>query len=229
MKKIQLLAAALLISGGAFAQTTANSKPAAQSKAAVTRAVPVTTQIAADLRSSSGSIDNESFMQQSGNGNYGNVDQLGRDNVADMFQTGNGNDAYQRQRGGGVAGGENVAHSTQIGNDNYVDQDQDGYRNSAIVTQGNSPLLLGSRARNENYAVQDQDGSNNYGNIDQDSDSNFAHQKQDGTGNFARTGQGTVGSILGLIPVSDPASNGQWSQTIQTGNNNVSVVSQDHQ
>lgn len=87
--------------------------------------------------------------------------------------------------------------------------------------------------------MQDQSGSNNYGYVSQESNTNFAHQKQTSdltgstigggltpgsmaNGNYAVTLQG------GGATAGTNGSDGQWSQTIQNGQNNRAVVSQDH-
>ncbi|UYZ59614.1 hypothetical protein [Hymenobacter latericus] len=220
MKKIQLLAAALLFSGAAFAQTTPNAKPAAQGRTAGIRALPSNVQISATSRNNV-LVDNDSYLQQVGSGNYGSVSQIGSDHSADMYQNGTGNDAYQTQRGLFPVGGGNVAYSSQYGTRNYVDQDQNGYRQEAIVEQGAAGANV-----TENYAVQDQDGDFNYGFIDQDSDRNFAHQKQtnaafSGAGNFADTRQGNG-------PAGSGNADRQWSQVVQNGNGNAAIVRQDH-
>lgn len=221
MKKIQLLAAALLMTGAAFAQSAPNARPAAQGRGAAVRAIPTTTQISATSRGA-GSVDHDSYVQQVGENNYGVVRQTGADQSADMYQAGNGNDAYQTQSGNSPLNGQNTAYSSQTGDNNYVDQVQSGYRGVAIVEQGGA-----GDAQNSNYAVQEQAGDNNYGYIDQDSDGNFAHQKQTSptsifvngvTGNFADTRQGD-GSF---------GSNNQWSQVVQTGEGNAAIVRQDH-
>ncbi|WBO82773.1 hypothetical protein [Hymenobacter yonginensis] len=220
MKKIQLLAAALLMTGAAFAQSAPNARPAAQGRGAAVRAIPTTTQISATSRNA-GSVDHDSYVQQVGTDNYGVVRQAGSNQSADMYQNGTGNDAYQTQSGSSPLNGLNTAYSSQTGNNNYVDQVQSGWRGEAIVEQGAT-----GDAQNRNYAVQEQTGDLNYGYIDQDSDDNFAHQKQTNAtglifgipGNFADTRQGD-GSL---------GSNNQWSQVVQDGSGNAAIVRQDH-
>ena len=225
-----LLAAAMLTVGAASAQTVANPKPAVQGRTLPTpRTVFGNAQIQATTRGNA--IDNVSYVGQIGLSNFGVVNQQGTTNVADMVQINNslnvlGNDGYQNQ-----IGTSNDAYMLQVGQGNYACQDQQGNRNVALSVQGE--LGLGG-ARNQNYSVQEQTGSANYGYVDQDSDRNFAHQNQTSSigtvfgggnapssilnGNFADTRQGSGAS----------ATDGQWSQVVQNGQNNRAIVRQDH-
>lgn len=223
-----LLAAAMLTVGAASAQTVANPKPAVQGRMLPTpRTVFGNSQIQATTRGNA--IDNVSYVGQVGLSNYGVVNQQGTTNVADMVQVNNslnvlGNDGYQNQ-----IGRSNDAYMLQVGQGNYACQDQQGNRNVALSVQGEL-----TTARNQNYSVQEQAGSANYGYVDQDSDRNFAHQNQTSSigtvfgggnapssilnGNFADTRQGSGAS----------ATDGQWSQIVQNGQNNRAIVRQDH-
>ena len=229
-----LLAAATLTIGSASAQTsvirnTPNAKPDNQPGSIRLRSPLSNIQILATRRSAA--IDNVSYVNQLGTGNFGSVVQTGRKQEADMVQVntgpfisvlGNrGNDGYQTQNNGAGAIGQNRAYMLQIGDRNYADQLQSGNLNVAIVTQGDR-----GRARNLNYSVQCQTGSNNYGYVDQNSNRNFAHQDQRspittsaGNGNFADTRQGGAGGA---------ASDGQWSQILQNGQRNTALVRQDN-
>lgn len=237
----------MLTAGAASAQTRvfspdANAKPAIQAASAATRGVPANMQLNQTLRTES-RVDNDSYVNQLGADNWGRVDQNGDNNTANMVQVNNsgslfGNDGYQRQTNtnaatGGVVG-QNSANMVQIGKDNYVDQTQSGNLNLSIAEQRNR---VGG-AVERNYAVQDQTGGNNYGHVSQESNGNFAHQNQTSSlastigggldpgsidnGNYARTLQGG-GSASGTN-----GSDNQWSQTIQNGQNNRVLVSQDH-
>lgn len=234
-----LLAAAMLTTGVASAQTSPNTpRPAAQGRTAPgLRAVYGNSQIAPTLRGAA--IDNQSFVSQTGYGNFGVVTQTGNQQVADMVQVQNnagiarGNDGYQTQSNGAGTIGRNDAYMAQYGNGNYGDQIQAGNLNVAVSLQGRS-----AAARSENYSVQEQTGSNNYGFVSQESSSNFAHQSQtsaigtsnggglansdNNNGNYAVTLQG------GGASVGTNGDSGQWSQTIQNGQNNRATVSQDH-
>jgi len=225
-----LLAAAALTIGTASAQTTPNARPTTQARALPSpRAVFGNAQISATARAAA--IDNESFVGQTGLSNWGVVTQSGTTNVADMIQINNstnvlGNDGYQTQ-----TGTSNDAYMLQVGQGNYADQVQNGRMNVAFSEQGE---LAGAVARNQNYSVQEQTGAHNYGYVDQDSDNNFAHQDQTSSlltqfggglapssaanGNWADTRQGN----------GTAASDGQWSQVVQNGQNNRSTVRQDH-
>lgn len=232
-----LLAAAMLTAGAATAQTAPNTpRPAAQGRTAPgLRPVFGNFQIPATLRSAA--IDNESFVSQVGNGNYGVVTQNGNENVADMIQsnlspTARGNDGYQTQSNGAGMIGRNDAYMAQYGDGNYGDQIQAGNLNVATTLQGRAGAV-----RSENYSVQEQTGSHNYGYVTQESSRNFAHQRQtsdinsssggglplsnNANGNYAVTLQG------GGASVGTNGSDGQWSQTIQAGQNNRAIVSQD--
>ncbi|HET9505005.1 MAG TPA: hypothetical protein VFO93_15790 [Hymenobacter sp.] len=199
-------------------------------------------QISATARTAA--QDNESFVSQVGGGNFGTVVQTGDQQTADLVQVSNqgtvlGNDAYQTQSNGAgtntTAGvtGRNDAYAAQYGQANYVDQVQAGSLNVAMTLQGRN-----GAQQTENYAVQEQTGSQNYGYVTQESSYNFAHQRQTSSintlngggqpasnndnGNYAITMQG------GGASVGTNGSNGQWSQTIQNGQNNRAIVSQDH-
>ena len=233
-----LLAAAMLTSGVASAQTTPNTpRPAAQGRPAPgQRPVFGNFQISPTLRSAA--IDNQSFVSQTGGGNFGVVTQTGNQQVADMVQvsapsTVRGNDGYQTQSNGTGTVGRNDAYMAQYGDGNYGDQIQAGNLNVAVALQGRSTAL-----RSENYSVQQQTGGSNYGYVSQESSRNFAHQSQtsaigtpnggglplsdNNNGNYAVTLQG------GGLSVGTNGDNGQWSQTIQNGQNNRAIVSQDH-
>lgn len=234
-----LLAAATLTIGSASAQTAPNAKPLAQGRAIPTpRPANLNFQISATART--GAIDNQSYVGQTGLGNFGEVVQLGTRHTADMLQvnastTNRGNDGYQTQTNGAGTIGQNDAFMLQVGHGNYADQTQNGNLNVAFAEQGG---LAAGAARNENYSVQCQTGSNNYGYVDQDSNNNFAHQDQTSSittsaggglplsdqnnGNWADTRQGN-----GVGPVG-PSSDGQWSQVVQNGQNNRASVRQDH-
>ena len=234
-----LLAAATLTIGAASAQTTPNPKPAAQGRALpAPRPVFGNFQISATPRGAA--IDNQSYVDQKGLGNFGEVVQFGTKQTADMVQvnesTNNrGNDGYQPQTTGAGTIGQNDAFMLQVGHGNYADQTQNGNLNVAFSEQGG---LAAGAARNNNYSVQSQTGSNNYGYVDQDSNNNFAHQDQTSSiatsvggglplsnsnnGNWADTRQGN-----GVGPVG-PSSDGQWSQVVQNGQNNRASVRQDH-
>ena len=234
-----LLAAATLTIGAASAQTAPNAKPAAQGRAIPTpRPALLNFQIDPTLRS--GAIDNQSYVGQTGLGNFAEVSQLGTRHTADIIQVNNsttnrGNDGYQTQTNGAGTIGQNDAFMLQVGHGNYADQTQNGNRNVAFAEQGG---LAAGAARNNNYSVQCQTGSNNYGYVDQDSNNNFAHQDQTSSittsvggglpisdsnnGNWADTRQGN-----GVGPVG-PSSDGQWSQVVQNGQNNRASVRQDH-
>lgn len=231
-----LLAAATLTIGSASAQgsvsrTTPNPKPSLQGRVLAPRALPSNIQILATLRSAA--IDNVSYVNQMGASNFGSVQQTGRQHEADMVQINNGpfistlanrgNDGYQIQNNGAGSTGQNRASMVQIGDRNYADQEQSGTRNVALATQGNTGV---GGARNLNYSVQCQVGGNNYAYVDQNSNRNFAHQDQRspigtaaGNGNFADTRQGGNGGA---------ASDGQWSQIAQNGQNNRARVRQDN-
>lgn len=247
-KSLLLLAAALLTAGVASAQTrvfspNANAKPIAQPGSYTTRDVPPNMQIDQTVRTNE-RLDNESYVNQLGADNWGRVDQNGDKNQANMVQVNTsgslfGNDGYQRQTNTGAATsggvvGQNSANMLQIGKDNYTDQTQAGNQNLAITEQRRS----GNLAVERNYSVQDQTGSNNYGYVSQESNGNFAHQSQTSAitssigggltpgsidnGNYARTLQG------GSASSGTNGSDNQWSQTIQSGQNNRALVSQDH-
>lgn len=233
-----LLAAAMLTTGVASAQTSPNTpRPAAQGRIAPgMRPVYGNAQIGATARTAA--IDNQSFVSQTGGGNFGVVTQTGNQQVADMVQvsapgTIRGNDGYQTQSNGAGTVGRNDAYMGQYGAGNYADQIQAGNLNVAVTLQGRSGAL-----RSENYSVQEQTGSNNYGFVSQESSNNFAHQSQTSSittpnggglplsnndnGNYAVTLQG------GGATVGTNGDSGQWSQTIQSGQNNRAMVSQDH-
>ena len=223
-----LLAAAVLTIGSASAQTVANPKPLTQGRILPTPRTPFgNAQIQATARGAA--IDNVSFVSQSGLSNWSVVNQAGTRNVADMVQINSGsnvlgNDGYQNQ-----VGTSNDAYMQQIGQGNYGCQDQNGIRNVALSVQGTA-----AAARNQNYSVQEQTGAHNYAYVGQNSDRNFAHQDQTSSlatafggglapsssanGNFADTRQGN----------GTAASDGQWSQVIQSGQNNRSTVRQDN-
>ena len=235
-----LLAAATLTIGAASAQTAPNPKPAVQGRAIPTpRPVFGNFQISATARGAA--IDNVSYVNQQGLGNFGEVVQFGTKQVADMVQINassvdRGNDGYQSQTNGTGTIGRNDAYMIQIGHGNYADQTQNGNLNVAFAEQGNAGT---GNARNENYSVQCQTGSNNYGYVDQDSNRNFAHQDQTSSittanggglansdsnnGNWADTRQGN-----GIGPVGANGPDGQWSQVVQNGQNNRASVRQDH-
>lgn len=234
-----LLAAATLTIGAASAQTAPNAKPAAQGRAIPTpRPATLNFQISATPRS--GAIDNQSYVGQTGLGNFGEVSQLGTRHTADMLQvnmssTNRGNDGYQTQTNGAGTIGQNDAFMLQVGHGNYADQTQSGNLNVAFVEQGG---LGAGEARNNNYSVQCQTGSNNYEYVDQDSNNNFAHQDQTSSittsaggglpasdqnnGNWADTRQG------GALHNVGGSTDGQWSQVVQNGQNNRASVRQDH-
>jgi len=234
-----LLAAATLTIGAASAQTAPNAKPAVQGRVVPTpRAVFGNFQISATSRGAA--IDNQSFVGQTGLGNFSEVVQFGTRQTADMVQvnmsaTDRGNDGYQTQTNGAGTIGQNDAFMLQVGHGNYADQTQNGNLNVALSEQGG---MAAGAARNENYSVQCQTGSNNYGYVDQDSNNNFAHQDQTSSiatstggglpssdsnnGNWADTRQGN-----GVGPVG-ASSDGQWSQVVQNGQNNRASVRQDH-
>lgn len=239
-----LLAAAMLTAGAANAQgvvfgaTTPNTRPVAQPGSFTLRGDPANAQITQTSRTDT-RIDNESYVNQLGADNFGRVTQSGNNQVADMEQTNSsgslfGNDGYQTQSNGAGTIGQNKANLVQVGKSNYGDQVQAGNLNVAIAVQRTA---MGA-AVERNYAVQEQTGSQNYGYVLQNSNGNFAHQSQTSSitssigggldpgsidnGNYARTLQG--GGAAG-------GSNGtdnQWSQTIQSGQNNRAIVSQDH-
>ena len=236
-----LLAAATLTIGAASAQTAPNAKPGPQGRALPSpRPVFGNFQIGATLRSAA--LDNVSYIEQQGLGNFSQVLQTGRQHVADMVQinenptnptpANRGNDGYQTQNNGTGTTGRNNAYMLQIGDGNYADQFQSGNLNVALVTQGNFGTNGG---RDENYSVQCQTGSNNYGYVDQNSNKNFAHQDQkspigtslggglspssSANGNWADTRQGGNGGA---------GVDGQWSQILQNGNNNRASVRQDN-
>jgi minor curlin subunit len=235
-----LLAAATLTIGSASAQTVPNPKPAVQGRLMPVLREPVPNfQISATSRGAA--IDNVSYVNQQGLGNFGAVVQFGTQQKADMIQvntsaTARGNDGYQTQNNGLGTIGRNDAYMVQVGARNYADQTQSGNLNVAIAEQG--AMGVGG-ARNENYSVQCQTGSNNYGYVDQDSNKNFAHQNQTSSigtsvgggqgpsnatnGNWADTRQGN-----GIGPVGANGSDGQWSQVVQNGQNNRASVRQDH-
>ena len=234
-----LLAAATLTIGAASAQTAPNPKPLVQGRPTPTLRTPVPNfQISETARTAA--IDNVSYVNQQGLGNFGAVVQFGTQQTADLIQvnmsaTARGNDGYQTQNNGAGTIGRNDAYMVQVGAGNYADQTQSGNLNVAIAEQG--AMGVGG-ARNENYSVQCQTGSNNYGYVDQDSNKNFAHQDQTSSigtsvggglgpgnatnGNWADTRQGN-----GVGPVG-ASSDGQWSQVVQNGQNNRASVRQDH-
>lgn len=249
-KSFLLVAAALLTAGAASAQTgttssnTRNSSPAAQGRTAPgERATVSNTQITAAMRQPGGALDNQSYVSQIGGSNYGTVTQSGDQQVADMVQvslpgTVLGNDAYQAQSNGAAANangisGRNDAYAAQYGQGNYADQMQSGALNVATTLQGRT-----NAQQTDNYSVQTQTGSGNYGYVTQESNRNFAHQSQTSSittpnggglaasnndnGNYAITRQG------GGANAGTNGSDAQWSQTIQNGQNNRAMVSQDH-
>jgi hypothetical protein len=241
-KSFLLVAAALLTAGAATAQTSPNARPLAQGRTApAQRVVYGNYQIQATARTLA--VDNQSYVSQVGGGNFGVVTQNGDQQVADMVQvslpgTVRGNDGYQTQNNGAGANGNGIsgrndAYMAQHGEGNYGDQAQSGALNVAVTQQGRSNAL-----RAENYSVQEQTGSNNYGYVSQESNRSFAHQSQTSStntlngggmpasdndnGNYAVTLQG------GGTSVGTNGADGQWSQTIQNGQNNRAIVSQDH-
>lgn len=249
-KTFLLVAAALLAASAASAQTgttssnTRNAAPSAQGRQApAERATVSNTQITAAMRQPGGALDNQSYVSQIGGSNYGTVDQSGNQQVADMVQvslpgTVLGNDAYQSQNNGAAANsngisGRNDAYAAQYGQGNYADQMQSGALNVATTLQGRTGAL-----QTNNYAVQEQTGSGNYGYVTQESNRNFAQQSQTSSittpnggglaasnndnGNYAITRQG------GGANAGTNGSDAQWSQTIQNGQNNRAMVNQDH-
>ena len=241
-KSFLLVAAALLTAGAATAQTSPNARPTAQGRTTPgVRAVYSNTQISETSRAAA--IDNQSYVSQVGGSNFGVVTQTGDRQVADMVQVSGmgtvlGNDAYQTQaNGNGPTGlgitGRNDAYTAQYGQGNYSDQVQTGNLNVAVNLQGRTAAFQAN-----NYTVQEQTGSNNYGYVTQESSRNFAHQSQTSStvtrnggglpssdndnGNYALTLQG------GGAAAGTNGSDGQWSQTIQNGQNNRAIVSQDH-
>lgn len=243
-KSFLLVAAALLTAGAATAQTqtSPNARPTNQVRQVdPARMVYSNTQLGQTTRAMA--IDNQSYVSQVGGSNFGVVDQSGDRQVADMVQVSGpgtvlGNDAYQTQNNGAGPNGNGVrgrndAYAAQYGQNNYADQLQSGALNVATTLQGRNGAL-----RTDNYSVQEQAGSSNYGYVTQESSRNFAHQSQTSSantlnggglaasnndnGNFAITMQGG-GAAAGAN-----GSDGQWSQTIQNGQNNRAIVSQDH-
>jgi len=249
-KTFLLVAAAMLAASAASAQTgttssnTRNAAPNAQGRTAPSeRATVSNTQITAATRQPGGALDNQSYVSQIGGSNYGTVDQSGNQQVADMVQvsapgTVLGNDAYQAQSNGAAANsngisGRNDAYAAQYGQGNYADQMQSGALNVATALQGRAGAL-----QTNNYSVQEQTGSGNYGYVTQESNRNFAQQSQTSSittpnggglaasnndnGNYAITRQG------GGANAGTNGSDAQWSQTIQNGQNNRAMVNQDH-
>lgn len=242
-KSLLLVAAALLTAGVASAQTLVqstapNARPADQQGPAQSlRANGPNSQLQQTLRTNA--IDNDSYVSQVGYSNYGVVNQSGNTQKADLIQVNNsatlGNDAYQSQSNGAGTTGSNSMYARQIGGQNYADQIQSGNENVAVAYQG---MVGAGGTRQNNYLVQEQTGSQNYGYVAQESNNNFAHQKQTSAittsigggltpggmdnGNYAVTLQGG-GSATGTN-----GADGQWSQTIQNGQNNRALVSQDH-
>jgi hypothetical protein len=243
-KSFLLVAAALLTAGAATAQTqtSPNARPTNQVRPVpAARMVYSNVQIGQTLRGAA--VDNQSYVSQVGGSNFGVVNQSGDQQVADMVQvsapgTVLGNDAYQNQNNGAGANGNGVigrndAYAAQYGQGNYADQAQSGALNVATTLQGRNGAL-----QTDNYSVQTQNGSNNYGYVTQESSRNFAHQSQTSSantlnggglaasdndnGNYAITMQG------GGANTGNNGADGQWSQTIQNGQNNRAIVSQDH-
>ncbi|WP_426490974.1 hypothetical protein [Hymenobacter sp. 102] len=212
MKKVFVFAAFVFAAGAAQAQVpgallnpngTANSGISMSGPSSSPSAL-VTTRLISD---------NDSYVRQVGDGNYGNVRQIGQIHSADLLQNGDGNDGWQEQKGEGSAVGVRNRAFTQTNGDNNVSaQKQEGDYNRAEIMQD------GDR----NYAIQHQVGDNNQARIDQDSNFNYAIQKQDGDGNFADTYQGGSGVVgAGTLGA-------QWSATIQQGDSNAAIVHQDH-
>ncbi|MGY3088355.1 hypothetical protein ACVWYF_001388 [Hymenobacter sp. UYAg731] len=215
MKKLTLLlSAALLLAGAANAQVRtltpaapsavgANPNPVSQPTSA---AGPVTLTGRPAL-GSTGAINNDSYVQQVGDGQMANVSQTGTGrNTADIDQSpslanvivpgADGNYASQTQvsTGSTASGDQNRAYIGQFGATSTAIQEQTGTRNQAAIRQGNKAGNIGFGVLSGNdYASQKQTGNDNKATIAQNTtigiSNNSATQEQKGNGNNASASQ----------------------------------------
>ena len=219
MKKITLfLGAALLFAGSAHAQlrtlsvaapTGVGTAPAIGATRGFSNAPAPTGRPALG---STGAINNDSYVQQVGEGQMANVSQTGTGhNTADIEQSpsrinviapgGDGNYASQTQvsTGSSASGDQNKAYIGQFGAGSTAIQEQTGTRNQAAIRQGNKAggitglgVLSG-----DDYASQKQTGNDNKASIAQNTtigvSNNSATQEQRGNNNNASASQEAQG------------------------------------
>ncbi|GGG48574.1 hypothetical protein GCM10011378_25890 [Hymenobacter glacieicola] len=149
------------------------------------------------------------YITQLGSGNTATQNQRGFQDRATITQLGLGNTATQAQGGNPTGSWYSVASIEQIGNSNIASQTQQhDYQNATIEQSGNGSTAI----QNQSGVDFVEPGNRAY--IDQDDmGGHFARQTQVGIGNQAATYQGMSGNS---------------SDVMQSGNNNVSVVKQNH-
>ncbi|MBF9223265.1 hypothetical protein [Hymenobacter ruricola] len=214
MKKITfLLGAALLLAGTANAQlryapTTSGISSVGTSPGAATRTASNNPGATArpDLGTTT-TINNDSYVQQIGDGQMANVSQTGTGrNTADIDQSpsllnnvasangGNYASQVQKSTGSTASGDQNQANIRQHGGGSTATQDQEGIRNIAVIQQGNKSGNLGAGVLSGNdFASQKQKGNDNTAKILQNTtrgiSNNSATQDQNGNGNNALASQ----------------------------------------
>ena len=250
MKKISILAAALLMTGVASAQIASPSVGANPGANALTLPVGTT--------SISGYTRNISTIEQVGTNQHGVVTQNGvqnsygsRQNEASLKQissspsTGS-NNATQTQTNDASGGGSSVAISRaanrmeaeQFGTRSTVTQSQQGSGNRASAFQragstenlivqtqvGRNNQAYSEQRGHDSKSVQTQNGVGNQGVVIQTGPAgyNLATQDQTGTGNTAYAGQGTQGNPGGI----SYDSGYNHSAQMQNGMNNFSRTDQ---
>ncbi|GHC55583.1 hypothetical protein [Ulvibacter litoralis] len=225
MKKVILGVATLLLVGGVYAQSganTANLSEVDQSGANINNTVD---QI------SFSALVNYSDLNQSG-ANYADIDQIGA-NDSYVTQTGSNIANVHQEGGGGIHTGTanyQVSHINQTGqNSAYVIQWGDG--NDSDIDQVNAPGELPNYAE-VNQGTFNHDSSDNMSTINQLSNFNYVRHFQDGDNNVADTNQdstgGSSGTIYGFYQVALTQQGGDlnWADVNQTGNDNISSVYQ---
>ncbi|MFD2719441.1 hypothetical protein ACFST9_11995 [Hymenobacter monticola] len=226
MKKLTLLVGAALLVSAAHAQVR-TSAPTTNPTAPTTRTAPTTAMTAAGTpqaiarpdRATASTIDNDSYVQQVGDGQQAVVSQTGTGrNTADILQspsavtaagvTNDRNFASQTQVSTGMktSADQNIANIRQHGATSAALQSQNGTRNVGDIQQGNYGPAYHSES---NYASQTQTGNDNSANIYQNTNSSAA-----GTG----AGQNSA--------VQTQTANGNRAYALQEKTNNTLVQTQ---
>ncbi|MFD2719439.1 hypothetical protein ACFST9_11985 [Hymenobacter monticola] len=217
MKKLTLLVGAALLVSAAHAQVR-TSAPTTNPTAPTTRTAPTTAMTAAGTpqaiarpdRATASTIDNDSYVQQVGDGQQAVVSQTGTGrNTADIQQSpsglstllpgvNGGNFASQTQvsTGSKASADQNIANIRQYGITSAAIQEQGGIRNTAVIQQGsrvpNGQFGIGTASQHD-YASQKQTGNDNMGQIYQNNTNgisdNSATQDQKGNHNNAMATQ----------------------------------------
>lgn len=222
MKKLTILAAALLVAGAANAQQVSTAASNYRNPAftpltpftpgGVTHNAPVNGASAGTPAGTYNSYNQDSRVNQSGTHNEAAIDQIDArsgasgGSTANLLQSGNFNTATQNQASAGnTTGGRNTMYATQAGNGSQSNQSQSGVDHTAAQVSQDA----GSSA---NRAIQSQASGTNQ--------SAYIHQTGSSSGNRAeqiQTGGASPSVNGGMTAVTEQQGSTSYAKQTQGG------------